>query len=83
MQQLSPGGQQVIAGIARQHGFSIDAVTVMLSAVVRGNSSMAQFNHVEFWGSDQWMRGGMTMVPDIFNNPLKGRVDSLCGVCPT
>ena len=79
MQQLSQAGQQVIAGIARQHGFSIDAVMAMLDAVVRGNGSMAQYNQGEFSGSGQWMRGGMTMVSDIFNNPLKGRVDSLCG----
>jgi hypothetical protein len=39
---------------------------------------MAQFNHPEFGGSGQWMRGGMTMVGDMFNNYLKGRVDSLC-----
>jgi Short C-terminal domain len=39
---------------------------------------MAQFNHPEFAGSGQWMRGGMTMVSDMFNNYLKGRVDSLC-----
>ena len=79
MQQLSQAGQQVIAGIARQHGFSIDAVMAMLDAVVRGNGSMAQYNQGEFSGSGQWMRGGMTMVSDMFNNPLKGRVDSLCG----
>ena len=39
---------------------------------------MAQFNHPEFSGSGQWMRGGMTMVSDMFNNYLKGRVDGLC-----
>ena len=39
---------------------------------------MAQFNHPEFAGSGQWMRGGMTMVSDMFNNSLKGRVDGLC-----
>lgn len=39
---------------------------------------MAQFNHSEFGGSGQWMRGGMIMLGDMFNNNLKGRVDSLC-----
>jgi hypothetical protein len=39
---------------------------------------MAQFNHPEFSGSGQWMSGGMTMVSDMFNNYLKGRVDGLC-----
>ena len=78
MQQLSQAGQQAITSIAQRHGFSVDAVMSMLDAVVRGNGSMAQFNHGEFAGSGQWMRGGMTMVSDMFNNYLKGRVDGLC-----
>jgi hypothetical protein len=39
---------------------------------------MAQFSHPEFAGSGQWMSGGMIMLGDMFNNYLKGRVDSLC-----
>lgn len=78
MQQLSQAGQQAIASMAQRHGFSVDAVMHMLDAVVRGNGNMAQFNHGEFAGSGQWMRGGMTMVSDMFNNYLKGRVDGLC-----
>ena len=50
----------------------------MLESVINGNGSMAQFSHPEFSGSGQWMRGGMTMVSDMFNNHLKGRVDALC-----
>ena len=78
MRQLSPAGQQVIADIAQRHGFSADATLSMLDSVINGNGSMAQFSHPEFAGSGQWMRGGMTMVSDMFNNHLKGRVDSLC-----
>ena len=78
MQQLSQAGQQAITSIAHRHGVSVDAAMHMLDAVVRGNGSMAQFNHGEFSGSGQWMRGGMTMVSDMFNNYLKGRVDGLC-----
>jgi hypothetical protein len=51
----------------------------MLDAVMNGNGGMAQFSHSEFGGSGQWMRGGMTMIGDMFNNALKGRVDALCG----
>ena len=40
--------------------------------------AMAQFSHLEFGGSGQWMRGGMIMVSDMFNNYLKGRIDGLC-----
>lgn len=78
MRQLSPAGQQAIDDIARRHGISTDAALSMLDAVVRGNGGMAQFSHPEFGGSGQWMRGGMTMVSDMFNNHLKSRVDALC-----
>jgi Short C-terminal domain len=78
MRQLSPAGQQVVNDIAQRHNFSVDATLSMLDAVINGNGNMAQFSHPEFAGSGQWMRGGMTMVSDMFNNYLKGRVDSLC-----
>ena len=78
MRQLSPAGQQTLNDIAQRHGFSFDATLSMLESVINGNGSMAQFNHPEFSGSGQWMRGGMTMVSDMFNNHLKGRVDGLC-----
>ncbi|TCO80880.1 putative oligomerization/nucleic acid binding protein [Plasticicumulans lactativorans] len=78
MRQLSPAGQQIIDDLARRHGFSPDAVLVMLDAVINGNGSMAQFSHPEFGGSGQWMLGGMTMLGDMFNNYLKSRVDGLC-----
>jgi hypothetical protein len=78
MQQLTPQGQQIVSELAHRHGFSQDAVTHMLVAVLNGNGSMAQFNHPEFAGGGQWMRGGMIMLGDMFNNYLKGRVDALC-----
>src|SRR5271154_5758968 len=78
MRQLSPAGDQAVNDLARRHGFSYDAVATMLDAVVNGNGGMAQFSHPEFGGSGQWMRGGMTMIGDMFNNGLKGRVDALC-----
>ncbi|RZL45176.1 MAG: SHOCT domain-containing protein [Variovorax sp.] len=78
MRQLSPDGQQVVNDIAQRHGFSVDATLAMLDSVIHGNGYQAQFSHPEFSGSGQWMRGGMTMVSDMFNNHLKGRVDGLC-----
>jgi hypothetical protein len=78
MRQLSPAGQQVISDLAQRHGFSRDAVRSMLESLINGRGSMAQFNHPEFGGSGQWMRGGMIMVSDMFNNVLKGRIDGLC-----
>jgi hypothetical protein len=78
MPQLSPAGVSAVQDIAQRHGFSFDAVQTMLNAVINGNGSMAQFSHFEFGGSGQWMQGGMTMIGDMFNNYLKGRVDNLC-----
>lgn len=78
MAQLSPIGVNAVQDIAQRHGFSFDAVHSMLGSVINGNGSMAQFSHYEFGGSGQWMQGGMTMIGDMFNNYLKGRVDNLC-----
>lgn len=79
MRQLSPEGQQAVNDLARRHGFSPEAVAVMLDAVVSGGGGMAQFNHPEFGGSGQWMRSGMTMIGDMSNHALKGQVEALCG----
>lgn len=76
--QLSPAGVKAVQDIAQRHGFSFDAVQSMLDSVINGNGSMAQFSHPEFGGSGQWMQGGMTMIGDMFNNYLKGRVENLC-----
>ena len=78
MQQLTTEGRGVVEGLAQRPGFSPDAVSHMLFAVLAGNGSMAQFDHPEFAGSGQWMQGGMIMLGDMFNNALKGRVDALC-----
>ena len=78
MRQLSPAGEQVVNDLVQRHGISFDAVATMLDAVINGNGGMAQFSHPEFGGSGQWMRGGMTMIGDMFNGYLKGRVDALC-----
>ncbi len=50
----------------------------MLQSVINGNGAMAQFNHPEFGGSGQWMKGGMIMLGDMFNNYLKNSVGGLC-----
>jgi hypothetical protein len=77
-QPLTPEGEKIAGDLARRHGFSVDAATHMMYAVLNGNGSMAQFCHTEFGGSGQWMRGGMLMLGDMFNHGLKSRVDALC-----
>lgn len=78
MPVLSDAGIQLVQNLSQRHSVSTDAVTHMLIAVQNGNGSMAQFNHPEFGGCGQWMRGGMTMVSDLFNNHLKNRVNNIC-----
>ena len=77
-QSQTAAHRQALEDIGRRHGFGLGAVEAMLDAVRRGNGTMAQFSHPEFSGSGQWMRGGMTMVSDMFNNGLKSRVAALC-----
>ena len=78
MHQLSDSGLNAVNTISQQTGFSPDAVTHMLYAVLNGGGTMAQFGHPEFGGSGQWMQGGMLMLSDLFNHNLKNRVDNLC-----
>jgi hypothetical protein len=78
MRGYTEAGQAKIRELAERLGFSPDAVARMLDAVARGRGRMAQFDHPDFGGSGQWMRGGMTMIGDMFNSTLKARVDRLC-----
>lgn len=79
MQAVTPAAEGALADIAQRYGLSREAVLAMLVAVHAGGGTMAQFNIPELGGSGQWMRGGMTMVGNMFDNALKARVDGLCG----
>lgn len=72
-------GERLVNDVANRYGASHDAVSMMLESILRGNGTMAQFNIYELGGSGQWMRGGMTMVGDMFNYQLKSKVDGICG----
>jgi len=75
---VTPQAADAIADIAQRHGLSREAVLAMLFALHSGGGTMAQFDIPELGGSGQWMRGGMTMVGNMFDNALKARVDALC-----
>lgn len=75
---VTPEAEQAIADIGQRYALSGDAVYAMLVAVNNGGGTMAQFSIPELGGSGQWMRGGMTMVGNMFDNALKARVDGLC-----
>jgi hypothetical protein len=78
VQQLTQSANNSIQNLAQRYGVSADAVTTLLFAVAAGNGSMAQFYHPELGGGGQWMRGGMTMVGDMFNHGLQATVANLC-----
>ena len=78
MQKLTPEGQNIVNDLSNRYNLSSNAVIYMIGAVNNGGGSMAQFNCSELGGGGQWMRGGMTMVGDMFNYGLKNTVDNLC-----
>jgi hypothetical protein len=78
MQQLTPAGHEAVRELAQRYGVSVDAVATLLAAVNAGGGTMAQFFHPELGGGGQWMRGGMTMVGDMFNSRLQSTVSGLC-----
>ncbi len=79
MARWTEQGEKLIHDVANRYGASNEAVSLMLDSILRGNGTMAQFNIYELGGCGQWMRGGMTMVGDMFNYQLKSKVDGICG----
>jgi len=78
MQPLTPNGEAAVQSLAHRYGVSVDATKTLLYAVNAGGGNMAQFYHPELGGGGQWMRGGMTMVGDMFNGGLQATVAGLC-----
>jgi hypothetical protein len=64
--------------MAEEHGVSLSAVEQLYDALRSTGGGMAQFSHRDLGGHGQWMRGGMTMVGDMFNHGLKAKVNALC-----
>jgi len=70
--------QRNIDDLASKHGVSTAAVEELSDAIARGRGTLAQFSHPDLGGSGQWMRSGMLMIGDMFNDRLKARVAALC-----
>jgi hypothetical protein len=83
MQEFTNEGDQAIQALSQRYGISTDAVKTMLFAVNAGGGTMAQFYCPELGGGGQWMRGGMTMVGDMFNHGLQATVANLCSELAT
>lgn len=69
-----------IQSLAQQTGFSVPAVEAMRRSIVDGGGRMAQFDHPEFGGAGQWMKGGLLMISDFSDAGLKTRIAGLCDV---
>jgi hypothetical protein len=83
MQPLTSAGENAVQNLAQRYGVSTEAVRALLSAVSAGGGSMAQFYIPDLGGGGQWMRGGMTMVGDMFNHGLQATVSGLCSELST
>ncbi|MCW1917053.1 hypothetical protein OJ996_25915 [Luteolibacter sp. GHJ8] len=77
MNQLTESGRNLARRLQDEHGIEHETTISMIKAVQAGNGTMAQFSTREL-GYGQWMRGGMTMVSDMFNNALKTKVATIC-----
>ena len=69
--------QQTIGRLSERYQVSAEAVETLARAMQRSGGKLAQFNHPELGGYGQWMPG-MTQIGDMFNRPLRDRVESLC-----
>ena len=74
---MSRNDGEFVERMASKHGVSSAAVQVVLAALRSGGGRMAQFSHADFGGMSQWSPG-MSMVGDMFNTPLKAKLDALC-----
>lgn len=79
MKTLTTDGQRKVNDLADRYNIQPATVETLLRAIVQGNGTMAQFNLPELGGQGQWMKGGMTMVGDMFNAHLKSTVEKLSG----
>jgi hypothetical protein len=77
MKKLTKDGHLAISEIAQKYSLEKSSVEALASAIVLGNGTMAQFNIPELGGTGQWMKGGMTMVGDIFNHSLRVKVEQV------
>ncbi len=76
--KLTAEGKKALTKVAQTYGLSQDATMHLWHSIVTGKGSMAQFNHPELGGMGQWMKGGMTMLGDMFNHSLKSSVSNAC-----
>ena len=69
--------QQTIGRLSERYQVSAEAVETLARAMQHNGGRLAQFDHPELGGHGQWMPG-MTQIGDMFNRPLRERVENLC-----
>jgi hypothetical protein len=67
-----------LATLAEQYGFSTHAVQHLFEAVAEGGGDMAMFDHPEFHGPGQWMRGGLLMTTTPGDRVFNNAIEALC-----
>jgi hypothetical protein len=77
MNDMAETDGELVELLAKRHSVSPAAVQVVMTALRNGGGRMAQFSHADFGGMSQWSPG-MSMVGDMFNTPLKAKLDALC-----
>jgi hypothetical protein len=70
-------GRITLERLAEHHGFSPEAARTLISTLIASNGARAQFNHTEFGGHGQWIRGAIAMTATETRG-LRKRIDGLC-----
>ncbi|RJS93740.1 SHOCT domain-containing protein [Salinisphaera sp. Q1T1-3] len=70
--------RRTLADLSARFDFSEAAVAHLARAVEAGGGDMAMFDHPEFCGPGQWMRGGLILITDPSDTGRKHRIDALC-----
>ncbi len=78
MTRSGPDSNDRLKALAEQYGFGIGAIRHLCEAVREGGGDMAVFDHPEFLGPGQWMRGGLIMITDPADRILRNRIDAAC-----
>lgn len=66
-----------LSQLANKYKVSVASVKELESAIEKGGGTSAQFNIAELGGMGSWMKGGLIMLENSYDNVLKIRVSNL------
>ncbi|ROO26084.1 SHOCT domain-containing protein [Salinisphaera japonica] len=70
--------ERLVDELADTHEFSRAAIAHLAEAITAGAGDMAMFDHPEFGGPGQWMRGGLILTSRPEDTILTHRIEALC-----